>query len=265
MKKDGHIHTPYCPHGTKDKLTEYVERALSLGFTEISFTEHAPLPKGFVDTAPTKDSAISSDLLDSYFDEISQLKVRYSDKIKINAGLEVDYIEGYEKETTSLLNSIGSKLDDAVLSVHFLKNGDRYDCLDYSPDYFEGMIHQYGSIEKIYDQYYRTLLMSIEANLGDFKPKRIGHITLARKFQKRFPSQINDQEAIISVLHAIKKQGYEIDYNGAGLRKPLCKETYPPLWVVNEAKKLQIPLVYGSDAHQVKELGQGYAEMQLDS
>ena len=44
MKRDGHIHTPFCPHGTKDSFEEYIEKALSLGFKEISFTEHAPLP-----------------------------------------------------------------------------------------------------------------------------------------------------------------------------------------------------------------------------
>ena len=37
---------------------EYIEKALSLGIKEISFTEHAPLPEGFMDTTPEKDSAM---------------------------------------------------------------------------------------------------------------------------------------------------------------------------------------------------------------
>ena len=28
MKRDGHIHTPFCPHGTKDTFEEYIEKAL---------------------------------------------------------------------------------------------------------------------------------------------------------------------------------------------------------------------------------------------
>ena len=63
---------------------------------------------------------------------------------------------------------------------------------------------------------------------------------------------------ILQILQAMKERGYELDYNGAGTSKPLCGETYPPKWVSEEAIKLQIPLVYGSDAHQVKELKQGY-------
>ena len=26
--RDGHIHSPYCPHGTNDSLDAYVEKAL---------------------------------------------------------------------------------------------------------------------------------------------------------------------------------------------------------------------------------------------
>ena len=28
VKRDGHIHSPYCPHGTKDSFEMYVEKAL---------------------------------------------------------------------------------------------------------------------------------------------------------------------------------------------------------------------------------------------
>ena len=166
FKKDGHIHTHFCPHGTKDSFREYIEKAISLGFEEISFTEHAPLPDGFVDTTPTQDSAMSAEQLELYFAEIQSHKEKYKDKIKINCGLEVDYIEGYESEIKEALNNIGSKLDDAILSVHFLKNGQKYDCLDYSPQHFEQMIHEYGSIEKVYQKYYDTVASIDHSRFG---------------------------------------------------------------------------------------------------
>ncbi|WP_077214256.1 histidinol-phosphatase HisJ [Bacillus dakarensis] len=261
MLKDGHIHTPYCPHGTNDSLEQYVETAIRLGFSEISFTEHAPLPEGFIDTTPQQDSAMDIKDLPRYFEEIDQLKSKYKDKIKINTGLEVDYIEGFEEQTTSFLNQYGERLDDAVLSVHFLKSENSYDCLDYSPEYFGNMIQHYGSVEKIYEQYYRTLLKSINADLGPYKPKRIGHITLVKKFQKKFPAAYEFKDELMQILYCIKVNGYELDYNGAGTAKPLCREPYPPLWIAEEASKLDIPLVYGSDAHQLKDLKQGFHEM----
>ena len=43
--RDGHIHSPFCPHGTDDSLESYVEEALKQGLVEMSFTEHMPLPE----------------------------------------------------------------------------------------------------------------------------------------------------------------------------------------------------------------------------
>lgn len=262
FQKDGHIHTPFCPHGSKDSFESYIDNAISLGFREITFAEHAPLPTGFIDTTPDRDSAMEIEKIESYFSQIEKLKIKYREEIKVNSGLEVDYIEGYEEEIRSFLNEFGPRLDDAILSVHFLKNGDKYDCLDYSPDTFNQMINEYGSIEKVYQKYFETLQLSISADLGDFKPKRIGHITLVHKFQLRYPTTYNSKQDLMRVLSAVKNQGYELDYNGAGTAKPLCRETYPPKWVAKEAVKLGIPLVYGSDAHQAKELGQGLISME---
>jgi histidinol-phosphatase (PHP family) len=263
IKKDGHIHSQYCPHGSKDKMVDYVEKAIQLGLEEISFTEHAPLPHGFVDSTPTEDSAMRLDDLGAYLVEVEALKKDYREIIKVNVGLEVDYIEGYEEETKYFLNQFGPSLDDTILSVHFLKNGSRYDCVDYSPDIFEKLISDYGSIDHIYRKYFETLKLSICANLGVYKPKRIGHMTLIKKFHKKFPSNHSYEKEILFLLTLIKEKGYELDYNGAGTAKPLCREPYPPNWVIEEAKKLHIPLVYGSDAHQVKDLNQGRASLLL--
>lgn len=258
MKINGHIHTPFCPHGSKDPLEKYVQEALFHGFAEISFTEHAPLPDGFTDPTPLRDSAMKKEDLDRYFQEIAELKEKYKGKIKINVGFEVDYIEGFEKETKDFLDTYGSRIDDAILSVHFLKFGEAYDCVDYSPEHFAKMIDKYGSVEKIYKNYYRTVLASIRADLGTYKPKRIGHITLVHKFKKKFPPGYHDEQDILNILHAVKEKGYSLDFNGAGTAKPLCGEAYPPLWAAKKAVSLGIPLVYGSDAHQAKELLQGY-------
>lgn len=260
--KDGHVHTSFCPHGTKDSIDEYIERALKIGYTEITFAEHAPLPEGFIDPTPMKDSAMRYEDLEPYFQAIEEAKVKYRGKIKINTGFEIDFIEGYELQTANFLNEFGPRLDDAVLSVHFLKNlSGKYDCLDYSPDNFAEMVIEYGSVETIHRHYYQTVLKSILADLGPYKPKRIGHMTLANKFRLKYPIAQECTDEIIEILENVSKHGYELDYNGAGTAKPLCREPYPPDWVISEAKKRGIRLVYGSDAHQAKELGQGLERM----
>ncbi|WP_246941257.1 histidinol-phosphatase HisJ [Bacillus pinisoli] len=265
MIADGHIHTLFCPHGTKDSFESYIEKSIELGVKEISFTEHAPLPSTFTDPTPNQDSAMKMEDLTLYFETITQLKEKYSEKIKINRGLEVDFIEGYEEEITSFLTQYGALLDDSILSVHFLRKDNNYFCLDYSPDTFEQMISVFGSVEKIYESYFHTLHQSIQADLGPYKPKRIGHITLVHKFQKKFPVHRMFEQEIIDLLLTMKQHHLQLDYNGAGVNKPLCKEPYPPDWVVEKAIQLNIPLVYGSDAHQVKDLQQGLDHLHLSA
>ncbi|WP_226656265.1 histidinol-phosphatase HisJ [Pseudalkalibacillus hwajinpoensis] len=254
---DGHIHSPFCPHGSTDQLEEYVEAALQAGYKGMTFTEHAPLPKRFIDPVPNKDSGMEWEVVHSYFNSIQQLKEKYRGLIEINSGLEVDYVEGYEEDTKQLLDSIGPYLDDAILSVHFIKQGDEYTCVDYSPETFNDLVHSLGSIETVHKKYYETVLKSVYSNLGNFKPTRMGHITLVNKFQKKYPFKNEFNTEITSILDAIKEMGYSLDYNGAGTVKPLCGEPYPSDQVVQEALKREIPLVYGSDAHSAKGIGQG--------
>jgi histidinol-phosphatase (PHP family) len=258
MKADGHIHTPFCPHGTKDSFEQYIKRAIQLDYREISFTEHAPLPGNFVDPTPYKDSGMDINRLEEYFADLSLLKKKYASELKINIGLEVDFILDFEKETKYFLDEYGKILDDSILSVHFLKKDQTYYCMDYSPDVFQEMILAFSSVEAVFEAYYDTLLRSLSADLGIYKPKRIGHITLVHKFKKKFPPSQHFETKVGQVLDQIAKLGCSLDYNGAGINKPLCREPYPPSSIVKEAIKRKIPLVYGSDAHSSKDLHQGY-------
>lgn len=258
MKRDGHIHTKFCPHGTKDATKLYIEKAIKSGFTDISFTEHAPLPSNFTDPTPHKDSSMSMEQLSPYVDEITHLKNVYKKDIRIRLGLEVDFISGYEKEIRSFLDDIGPALDDAILSVHFLQMDNRYFCADYSKEVFAGLAAAKGSVAAAYQLYYDTVEASIRSDLGQFKPKRIGHPTLIHKFQLAHGEQIDDSAQIHHILQLMKETGCELDVNGAGFSKPDCLEAYPPLPFIEYAKSLGIPLVFGSDAHSANGLHKHY-------
>ncbi|WP_050181116.1 histidinol-phosphatase HisJ [Domibacillus robiginosus] len=261
MLRDGHIHTQYCPHGSTDSFDQYIERALGLGFSEITFTEHAPLPEGFMDPAPSRDSSMRKSDLELYLRDVEYVKKQYASSLTIYTGLEVDFIPGFEKETTQFLTEYGPHLDDAILSVHFLPLNGQFVCIDFSEEEFERIVKEAGSIEFVHQLYYDTVLKSVQANLGPCKPTRIGHITLARKFQRMFPCTKSFEPEINRVLQEMKKAGYSLDYNGAGFVKPLCRETYPPLDIARAAYSLGIPLVYGSDAHAAAGIGQGLEQI----
>ena len=253
--KDGHMHSHYCPHGTKDSFQMYIERALDVGLGEITFTEHMPLPGIFMDEKLLKECSPNEEEILLYLKEATKIKEEYKDKIKINVGLEVDYVEGYEEKIKKMLDNYGEYLDEGILSVHFLRLDDVYHCLDMSVDEFGIIAKILGGVEKVYDKYFETLIKSINADLGRYKPKRIGHPTLVRIFNEKYPMDYKNEALIDKVIKTIKENGYEIDFNTAGLRKQYCKETYPSGVFLDKAIKNNIKMVKGSDAHSAKDVG----------
>nr|WP_204668565.1 histidinol-phosphatase HisJ [Gracilibacillus alcaliphilus] len=259
---DYHVHTPFCPHGSNDALSQYIEQAIAKGLTEISFTEHAPLPKNFTDPAPKRDSSMSWQDLEAYIDVIETVKTQYKTDIRINLGFELDYIEGFEQEVTAFLNQYGPFIDDAILSVHMLKTPDQqYVCLDYSRDEFQHIIHIFGSLKSVYEKYYQTVKQSIVADLGPYKPTRIGHLTLVHKFQQSFPMKDNFEAVTGRLLDLIKQEQLALDLNTAGLYKEDCQEIYPAPAIVHQAIAKGIELKPGSDSHQAETIARGFDQL----
>lgn len=262
IKGDYHIHTPFCPHGSSDDWELYIKQAIAQGLKEVSFTEHAPLPPSFTDPVPEQDSAMKWSDLPVYFEHGEVLKEKYQAQIKINIGFEVDYIEGYEDETKAFLNRYGEQIDDAILSVHMLKISNKdYACLDYSSKEFGRIIDRLGSVESVYHTYYETVKKAVMADLGVYKPTRIGHLSLVEKFQLKYPSQFNNDDLIDEILDLIKAQNYSLDLNTAGLHKALCKSIYPNNQIVRKAMRSGIPLIPGSDSHEASTVGRDFLKI----
>lgn len=262
--RDGHTHTHFCKHGSEERAELYIVEAINKGFRQYSFTEHPPLPCELTQKIPNgqwlvDELAMSMNELKDYFKICKELKEKYREKIDILVGLEIDFIPGMESFTRDLLDS--NELEDGLLSIHFLPGKNGWRCVDYSAeDFHDGLVKYYGSVEKVYDAYYEMVEESIDANLGPNKPSRIGHLTLIHKYQHYLKPKDPDydKEHITKILSKIKRNGMELDVNLAGLFQPMCKEMYPPIWVIKEAMNLEIPLVYGSDSHKVEHVGRGY-------
>ncbi|WP_226034831.1 histidinol-phosphatase HisJ [Aquibacillus saliphilus] len=256
---DFHVHTNFCPHGTTDSMESYVLAAIDKGLEYLTFTEHAPLPKNFIDPTPEKDSAMRWEDIDNYLSEANRLKSLYKNKLIINVGFEVDYIEGFEQDTKELLNQYGDQLDDAILSVHMLKdpNGE-YVCIDFSVEEFERIINLFGSVDAVYNCYYRTLEKALSSDLGKYKPIRIGHITLIEKFSKEYKPDAVYENEISAILNIIKDNKFELDANTAGLFKEYCGSSYPSQEIMMLANQLSIPLVFGSDSHASNHIARGF-------
>lgn len=260
MLTDNHIHTNYCPHGSDYSMEEYVKYAIKKGLKSITFTEHAPLV--IEDTTPEKDSAMALEDVEAYVKEGSVLKKKYQEVIEINIGFEVDFIEGKEKETQSFLEKYPQMVPHSILSVHFIRlSANEYYCIDYDKDSFLSEIEKVG-FNELAATYEHTLKLALSRPFGKYTPKTIGHITLIDKFEKAH--QYKNQIDWSSILTEIKQNGYQMDYNFAGLDKPFCQQTYPPEHLVKKAIELKIPLSYGSDAHHPHDIGR-YFERSVEN
>jgi histidinol-phosphatase (PHP family) len=251
--RDMHMHTDYCPHASRDKAEEYILEAISKNLDEIAFTEHAPLP--IEDTVPAQDSAMSIEDVGKYLQEISLLKDRYSNRITINAGFEIDYIEGKESETLDFLKQHPDTVPYSILSVHFVLIGGKYFCIDYSPESFVEKAEEVG-YEVLVKAYEDALMKALSNPYGSLTPKRIGHLDLIKKF-RGFHGRSLDLD-LDRILSAIKENGYALDINTSGYDKEYCGEPYPSLEIIRKAVNLGIPAVTGSDAHSAKEVGRHF-------
>ncbi|WP_088810599.1 MULTISPECIES: histidinol-phosphatase HisJ [Listeria] len=266
MKWDGHTHTEFCPHGSREEVERFIIRAIELGFDTYSVTEHMPLPAHFSQQAAgereayeTASMAMSD--LPYYLKEMARLRAKYRSDLKIKIGFEVDYLAQFEAFTRDFLNEYGPELDDGILSVHFLEGQDGIRSIDFSAaDYKTGIVDFYGGFREAQIAYLEQIKASILADLGAFKPKRLGHISLCQKFRHAFNTETAlPDDVMTDVLELVQRSGYALDYNTAGLFKVDCRATYPPEMYVKQAKHLGIPLVYGSDSHAVRDVGRAYS------
>lgn len=265
MKIDAHTHTHYCPHSSGEHVEKMIQKAIELEFDEYHITEHPPLPDSFLkklyplEVIPT--ITMSEQETDDYIKEMLNLKNRYKDNIKIKVGFEIDYLPEHTIWTKNFLNEYGKYCDTGLLSIHYLKGNNGWRCVDFNEeDMKEGLVSYYGDTEKFQLAYYNLVKESIETDLGKYKPNRIGHLTLCNKFKNYIEMEKSNlvDEKILEILQLIKKQNCVLDFNTAGLYKPYCGEAYPPDDILRIAQKMEIPFMYGSDAHGVGEVGRGY-------
>jgi histidinol-phosphatase (PHP family) len=269
MKKwDGHTHTEYCPHGTVTDMEEMIQKAIRLGFTHYSITEHAPLPIGFQKQCagpayPIVTGGMVAHDFEHYLSKVERLKKKYASEIQIYLGVELDYLPGFESWTKSFLEEYGVYLEDSILSVHFLNGIDGIRAIDYTAkDFQEGILSYYGDFQSVQAEYLKNVYASLQVDLGKYKPRRIGHVSLIRKFIQSCSSKTLDfsEESLQwyeKIFSEMEKQRLMLDFNMAGLFKEDCKETYPPVEILKQYNP-QITFVYGSDSHDISDLARGY-------
>jgi len=238
LPADYHMHTPLCLHAVGEP-TELAAQAESLGFKEIGFSDHSPMPKDGFDEWRMR----ASDLPD-YVQRVEKARCDHPN-LTIKLALEVDYIPGYE----SWIKELAAKYpwDYFIGAVHYVSESWALD----SPT----KLSEWRKRDpmEVWTVYFERLTMAAESGLFD----TIAHADLCKKFCF-YPKQ-DCTPLFESFLNTAKKHDVAMELNTAGLRKD-CKEIYPNPQIVKLAFQKGVPITFASDAHAPKEVGMNFKE-----
>ena len=243
-----HIHTIFSDG--KAEAESFIIKAIEMGMGEIGFSDHSPVPC-------ESNWNMPEDRYDEYVERISVLRKKYADSIRVLIGIEVDYAE----KITDYCRY--KKLDYTIGSVHYFtdKAGKIWNFDSTSGEYNEILNTVFnGSAREMVYEYYRLVRQMI----GVLKPDIIGHLDIIKKFNRGnvFFNEGEDwyKDMVRETLTVIKKSGGLVEINTRGLYKGHCDESYPSAWIINECKKLNIPMILSADAHRPEELSLKFPE-----
>lgn len=241
---DSHTHTHYSKHalGTVD---EVVRAAIARGVGILTITDHAPFP---VD----HDNRLLRSELRGYFDEVQETKQRHAGQITVLAGLEADYLPGYE---TYLADMLGEVTPDFVIgSIHYVFIGQRKVNVWDLQDMRDPIV-----LQAYFDSMHGLLgcgLFDAVGHVDTVLRAGIGEEAFLQWFRPLMPLMIE------------RNVSYEINASGAkksildsgGLEVP-GGWSYPSRRLVAELKLLGASFTIGSDAHRPEDVGTGLVEV----
>ena len=237
LPADLHMHTPLCRHAVGAPV-EYARRAVALGLTEIGFSDHSPMARDDFD-----DWRMFDRQLEDYVAQV-RLAQKTFPQLTIRLALEVDYLPGHEDWIRSL--AARQPWDYFIGSVHYVS--DAWD-IDNPAKISEWKKRDAFAVWQLY---FERLTLAAASGLFDI----IGHADLPKKFGIR-PAQ-NCTPLYETFLTAVAHAGCAIELNTAGLRKE-CREIYPSAALLHLARQKNVPITFGSDAHQPEVVGADFA------
>lgn len=228
---DYHIHTSLCNHA-RGRMEDYILHAIKKGLIEICFMDHLTLQgEGAANTMQPSEVPL-------YFQAIQVLKEKYTDKISIKAGLEVDFDENLVEEIENLTNIFA--FDAIGASVHFSGG------LNLASRKSRNAVEA-GNVTNIIKSYIEKLDRMLDFDFFDI----ICHIDLPKKFMGKAFSVF---PFVLPILKKTAEKGKAVEINTSGFYHP-CGEFYPEEAILSECFRLGIPVTLGSDSHRPEETG----------
>jgi len=235
MIMDYHIHTRASPDAGGN-MKDYVKKAKERDTDEMGFSEHVLLhpASGY--------SYLSFQLMPTYVQTFLDFKEQ--SELPIKLGAEVDF---FPEDTERIREFVQKHPFDYVTgAVHFIGNWG-VDSRSQMNEYLKKDIMQ------IYEEYFSLIKKLCECRLFDV----LAHPDLIKVFG--FKPNGDFSHILIETAETMAESDICAEINTAGLRRP-CSEMYPSEQFLKILHSYDVPIVFGSDAHQPNDVGMNFKE-----
>lgn len=225
-----HTHTVFCDG--ENTPEEMVLAAIEKGFTALGFSGHSYFE-------PEKDISMSPVTQKEYIKQITDLKLKYRNVIKIFCGIEQDIFS--EKPQFDYEYKIGS--------VHYLLKDGKFIDIDLSAESAKENVQKYygGDFDLLAEDYFETVSCVLDKTGADI----IGHIDLVSKFNEQ--NGYGESERYLKAAEkAVKKlaaYGKPFEINTGAMARGAKSIPYPSPAILKMIKQNGGKIVISSDCH----------------
>jgi histidinol-phosphatase (PHP family) len=255
VKINFHLHS--TGSDGKSNPEQVVEESIANGINFICFTDHYRRP-GELETGWNTSGFHPNE----YIQNIRNLQKKYQDKIDISYGVEFDWLPNHTDWIKKELAK--SKFDFILGSVHLLFHKDKIGHFMFrngESDKWQKASEEFGGVKNMVIKYYKSIREMIKSGLFDC----VAHMDVIKMHNPNSmffsEEELWYKHEVIKTLDILKKSKMAMEINTSGLTRDVLAP-YPSLWILKEAKKRNIPLTIGTDAHIreaiAKELGFAY-------
>ena len=234
LPADYHTHTRLCRHAGGDPI-DYARAAAARGISEIACTDHIPFPHD-----PHPSIRMTREEFDVYLELVDE--ARQSGLCTVLLGIEADY------QRDLVHGHIQSVLDSADfdLVLGSLHTGPFWDLAPDDPAATPEFV------EQMWRTYFQRMAELARTSLYDV----CSHFDVVKRCGVRPPAPLI-AEIVPPALDAVAEAGMAIEINTSGLDHGAA-ETYPSLQILAWMKERDIPIVFGSDAHDPSQIGRHF-------
>lgn len=237
-----HTHTRYCDG--KAEPEAYITAALEKGFAALGFSAHAP-------AAQQESWTMPREIIPEYLALIGKLRDRFAEKIEIYCGMEIDYIPDVMGPSSPEYRDL--PLDYIIGGVHVIKIEEtgKYLTVDGPAEEFDALLNsQFGGDRIAMTEHYFSLLREM---MTIHSPDIIAHFDLI-KIRNGGEAYFKESEGwyhktVTDILDILRDKGTILEINTGGKGRGKTDTFYPSNWILQEARKRDIPVTLSSDAH----------------